>query len=149
MESVQIIQAGIEHVDKVAPLFDAYRQFYKQPGDLDAARRFVHDRLSRDESVVFFAQRDGEALGFTQLYPTFSSISLKRLWILNDLFVAPHARRSGVAQMLMARAQQLARETQAVGLMLETAVDNLPAQELYEQLGWQREVEFYTYGFNL
>ncbi|HEU4742336.1 MAG TPA: GNAT family N-acetyltransferase [Meiothermus sp.] len=143
---MQIIQAAPEHLDVLVLLFDGYRQFYRQASDLEGAREFLSQRLERGESVIFLALSDSaEGLGFTQLYPSFSSVSMRRLWILNDLFVAPTARKLGVGQALLERARAFARETQAKGLTLQTAVDNLPAQALYESLGWQRETEFYTY----
>ena len=146
---MQIIQAGVEHVAQVAPLFDAYRQFYRQPSDLAGAAAFLRERIERKESVVFLAVLDGAAAGFTQLYPCFSSTSMKRLWILNDLYVVPEARRHGLAKALMERARQLALETSAESLALETAVDNHNAQRLYEQLGWIRDEEFFRYALRL
>src|SRR5689334_5293875 len=104
---MQIVRATIDDVEKIAPLFDQYRQFYKYPSDLNGARRFLRERLQNAGSVVFLALADdGVALGFTQLYPSFSSTTLRRLWILNDLFVVPSARKSGVASALMERARQ-------------------------------------------
>ncbi len=130
-------EAGLEDVDRLAPLFDGYRQFYRQPADLDGARRFLAERLAAGESRVLMAETaDGWPLGFVQLFPSFSSVSMKRLWILNDLFVAPDARRSGVARALMDRARALAVETGAKGLILETESHNAPAKRLYEELGW-------------
>ena len=130
-------EADIEDVDRLAPLFDGYRRFYRQSADLDGARRFLAERLAAGESRVFVAETaDGWPLGFVQLFPSFSSVSMKRLWILNDLFVAPDARRSGVASALMDRARQLAVETGAKGLILETESHNAPAKRLYEDLGW-------------
>jgi GNAT superfamily N-acetyltransferase len=140
-----IIRATIEHIDLIAPLFDGYRQFYKKPSDLVRARQFIKDRLIRHESVIFLAMDEDQALGFTQLYPSFSSTSMQRLWILNDLFVAPAGRRSGVGEALLERARQFAVEDGAKGLMLETAVTNTTAQKLYERLGWQRDTEYYVY----
>src|SRR5215471_9743991 len=143
---MKVIRAEAEHVDLVAPLFDLYRQFYKQPSDLDGARRFLSERLNEGESVIFLAlDESGIGLGFTQLYPSFSSTSLRPLWILNDLFVRSDIRKQGVASALMERARQWGVETGAVELMLETATDNLTAQRLYEKLGWQRDKDFYTY----
>lgn len=139
----------MKQVPQVAPLFDAYRQFYRQPGDLAGAADFLRQRLERNESVVFLALLDGATVGFTQLYPCFSSTSMKRLWILNDLFVVPEARRSGVAKALMERARQLALQTSAEGLALETAVDNHNAQRLYAQLGWVRDEEFFRYSLRV
>ena len=106
-----VIQAGPEHLEGVAALFDAYRVFYRQASDIEGARRFISARLSRGESKIFLAiSGDGaEApLGFVQLFPSFSSVSMKDLWILNDLFVAPEGRRQGVGRALMERARQLA-----------------------------------------
>ena len=140
-----IIRATIEHLDLVTPLFDGYRQFYEHPSNLDGARQFLKDRLVRHESVIFLALLDEAAVGFTQLYPSFSSSSMQRLWILNDLFVAPAGRRSGVGEALLERARQFAVESGAKGLMLETAVTNTTAQKLYERLGWIRDTEFYVY----
>jgi GNAT superfamily N-acetyltransferase len=146
MTSVQVTRATVDDIDVVAPLFDAYRQFYQQPSDLDGARTFLAERLERGESVIFLALLDdGTPAGFTQLYPIFSSTSMQRAWLLNDIFVAPAARRAGVGRALLERAHAFARETNSKELMLQTAVDNLPAQRLYESLGWQRDNDFYVY----
>lgn len=109
--SLQVIPAGLEHLEALASLFDGYRQFYKQESDLTGAKAFLEARLQREESVVFLALEGTEALGFTQLYPSFSSVSMARLWILNDLFVNPAARGKGVGEALLARAVEFARET--------------------------------------
>lgn len=151
--SFRIAHASLEHLDLLAPLFDAYRQFYRQPADPARARAYLAERLARGESVVFLglAGSEGEpaALGFTQLYPSFSSISMNPLWILYDLYVVPQARRQGVAKALMERARQLALETGADSLVLETAIDNHSAQRLYEQLGYQRDVAYYRYSLQV
>jgi len=149
----QIFRAGKEHVDMIVPLFDAYRQFYGQPSDRGRARTYLSERLGKGESVVFLAlqkgERDTSALGFTQLYPSFSSISMSRLWILYDLYVAAQARKQGVGKALMEQARRMAVETGAHGLVLETAIDNHIAQRLYEQLGYQRDVAFYRYSLQV
>ena len=120
-------------------LFDAYRRFYGQPGDTSRAQAFLHERLARDESVVLVAERDGMVIGFTQLYPVFSSVRTARLWLLNDLFVAEDARRGGVARALLDAAADFARRDGACGLMLETGRDNAPARALYRAAGWHEE----------
>ncbi len=148
-QNFTIIRADLQSVDAIAPLFDAYRQFYKQAPDLERARAFITDRLAKAESVIFLAVGDGSYLGFTQLYPLFSSVGLGRAWLLNDLYVAPASRRQGAGEALLERARQFAEETGALSLALETAVDNVPAQQLYERLGWVRETEFYTYNLFL
>jgi ribosomal protein S18 acetylase RimI-like enzyme len=142
---MEILRATPADVGDVASLFDAYRQFYGKPSDVEAARRFLFARLSREESVVFIARVGGKIAGFVNLYPVFSSVNLTRQWILNDLFVAPEARKLGVGRALMERARRLAEATQANGLALETAIDNEAAQKLYESLGWKRDEEFYRY----
>jgi ribosomal protein S18 acetylase RimI-like enzyme len=141
----EITQATPADVGAVAPLFDAYRQFYKRPSNEEAARRFLFARLSKGESVLFLAWSGNAAIGFVHLYPVFSSTNLTRQWILNDLYVIPEARKHGVAHALMSRVQQFAESTQADGLTLETASDNHPAQRLYERLGWKRDEQFYRY----
>jgi ribosomal protein S18 acetylase RimI-like enzyme len=142
---IRIIRAGLEHVEEVARLFDLYRQFYEQPPDLDGARKFIHERLERDESVIFLALSGQFAAGFTQLYPSFSSVSMQRLWILNDLYVAAEARKLGVGQTLLERARVFAAETGSKGLELATAHNNLAAQRLYDKTGWKKDEEFIHY----
>ncbi|HYA58314.1 MAG TPA: GNAT family N-acetyltransferase [Thermoplasmata archaeon] len=141
---VVVVRAGLDDLEAIVPLFDAYRQFYKERSDPRAAREFLADRLRKGESTVFVARRGRETVGFMQLYPTFSSNALRPLWILNDLFVVPSARRRGVAARLLDRAKQLATETGAESVVLETAVDN-PAQRLYEACGWKLDREFLHY----
>ena len=143
--ALEIASATPADVGEAAQLFDAYRQFYHKPADVEAARRFLFARLSKGESVLFLARHDGRAVGFVHLYPIFSSLDLTRLWILNDLYVIPEARKFGVGRALMERARTLAEATRASSLTLETASDNVPAQRLYESLGWQRDQEFYRY----
>lgn len=143
--TLSIIRAGVEDTERVAPLFDAYRQFYKQPSDPTAAASFLSERLRRSESVIFLAMLGDRPVGFTQLYPCFSSTAMKRMWILNDLFVAPEARRNGVAEALMERARQWALESNAENMWLETAVDNRTAQSLYEKLGWEKDDHYLRY----
>lgn len=147
--ALSIVRATVNHLDQIAPLFDGYRKFYEQPSNLAGARQFINDRLVRHESVIFLALLDDQAVGFTQLYPSFSSVSMKRLWVLNDLFVAPAGRRQGVGEALLERARQFAVEDGAKGLMLETAVTNTTAQKLYERLGWVRETDYYVYNLTL
>jgi GNAT superfamily N-acetyltransferase len=140
-------RASVADLDAVAPLFDDYRQFYGQRPDPAAARAFLDERLRRDESVIFIAVEGGErdeTLGFTQLYPSFSSVSVRRLWILNDLFVRAGVRHGGVGRRLLERAREFAVETDAKGLTLATAVDNAAAQALYESCGWRQD-EFKHY----
>ncbi|MDQ6781570.1 MAG: GNAT family N-acetyltransferase [Candidatus Eremiobacteraeota bacterium] len=144
--------ATLTDADAIAPLFDAYRQFYEQPADLARSRRFIAERLRLGESHIILARSrtpDCAAVGFTQLYPLFSSTVLRRVWVLNDLFVIPAWRRNGVGRALLLAARDFAVSTQAAEMFLETARGNTIAQAAYEALGWQRESVFYKYNLPL
>lgn len=143
-----IKRATLSDLDAVVPLFDAYRMFYEQPSDHARARTFLHERLSRDESVVLLAHQDGRAVGFTQLYPMFSSVSTGRLWVLNDLYVGADARRGGVGRALLDAAADHARRDGAVGITLETTRDNATARALYRAAGWdEAQTQWYSLSF--
>ena len=145
MKSITIRQAVLADLDAVVTLFDAYRQFYGQLSDGVAARIFLQARFEHGQSVVLLAESQGQAVGFTQLYPSFSSVSMARVFVLNDLFVAPTARRLGVGEALLIAAAEHARQLGAVRLSLTTDVQNLPAQSLYASLGWELDQKFYAY----
>lgn len=144
--SITVRQATIHDLDLVAPLFDAYRVFYGQPTDIARATQFLRERFQHHDSVVLLAlDGEGEGVGFVQLYPMFSSVRTARMYLLNDLFVAPNARRRGVAATLMREAMDFARAIGASGMTLATAHTNAPAQQLYESMGWKRDEEFREY----
>ncbi|HEY0625538.1 MAG TPA: GNAT family N-acetyltransferase [Allosphingosinicella sp.] len=147
--AVSVRQALIGDVERLAPLFDGYRQFYGKTSDLPLARQFLLERFQHSQSVLFVAEAEGEAVGFTQLYPSFSSVRAARIYILNDLFVAPAHRKAGAAAALLDAAAAFVKTMGAAGLNLSTAVDNVRAQRLYESVGWVRETNFYTYSLNL
>lgn len=139
-------RATVEDAPRLAKLFDLYRQFYGKPTDVPGAERFVMERLENEQSVVYVAEGDyGELCGFTQLYPTFSSLGMCRSWILNDLFVVEGARRLGVGRLLMLAANHHAVTTGARSINLETQVSNVKAQSLYKSLGYEVETEFLFY----
>jgi len=143
---VEIRQAEIDDVAGIAPLFDAYRMFYQQASDLKLATHFLTERIQQGESVIFIAQDDnGDYLGFVQLYPTFSSVSAQRLWILNDLYIVPNARGHKVATGLLNQARAYAIQTRAKGITLSTARINLPAQRLYESFGYIKDADYFDY----
>jgi ribosomal protein S18 acetylase RimI-like enzyme len=147
----QIRRASLADLGLVAPLFDGYRQFYGKPSDLSLAEAFMRERIERDESVVFLAidAAGGEGLGFVQLYPAFSSVSARPIWILNDLYVIPAARKRGIGGALMAEAGRHGRSTGAARLVLSTATDNRTAQSLYESQGFRRDERFLVYQLEL
>lgn len=148
---MQVRPATMPDLDLVAPLFDAYRQFYHLPPDLPLARSFIADRLQRGDSTIYLAEEQGVALGFVQLYPLFSSTAAVPgpLWLLNDLYVIPDARGRRVGHALMQQARALGIESGARGLFLQTARDNATAQHLYESLGYHRDDHFLVYELDL
>ena len=146
---MEVYQATIEDLDGVSNLFNAYRVYYEQPSDVESARDYIKQRLENEESVVFVVKNNQKYVGFTQLYPTFSSISMKKAWILNDMFVDPEARKLGIGQTLLQKAKDYAEETGAKSIVLETAPDNYTAQKLYEKNGYVRDTQFYHYELNV
>ena len=103
------------------------------------ARDWLRSRLRFGESTVLVARRSGGMVGFVQLYPMYSSVRTARTWILNDLFVDPAARRSGVARALLDAAAGFAREDGAAAISLETTRDNAAARAAYRAAGWQED----------
>ncbi len=144
-DGVSIRRAGIADLDAAAGLFDLYRQFQKQPSDPAGARAFVGERLARGESTIFLAEDATGPLGFAQLFPSFSSVGMKRTFTLNDLYVVAEARGRGVATALLDAAAEFARDEGASRLMLLVATGNSAAEALYLREGWQREDGFFIY----
>jgi GNAT superfamily N-acetyltransferase len=144
-----IVQASSEHLEEVSTLFDQYRVFYKSSSDLEAARNYLQERFQKNDSVIFVFSKDQRIVGFTQLYPSFSSVSMKRIWILNDLFVEEAHRKQGIAKSLIDAAENFARETGAVRIVLATQVFNIAAQSLYESLGYIQNRDFHYYSLQL
>jgi len=147
--AVRVRRAGLAQLDDAARLFQGYLHFYEKAVEPAAARQFIEDRLRKQDSVIFLASVDGQALGFMQLYPSFASLSLAPGWILNDLFVDPAGRGQGIGERLMGAARELAVDTGAAEIFLQTARDNAAAQRLYQRLGYQRDDEFLVYTLTL
>jgi ribosomal protein S18 acetylase RimI-like enzyme len=149
--NINIRQATINDLESLSETFDQYRMFYGQASDKEKAKQFLFDRFEHNESIIFGAYDTdtNEVLGFTQLYPLFSSVSMQRLWLLNDLFVKKKYRQLHIGRTLMDQAKEYAVATKAKGLTLSTAVTNTIAQYLYEQLGYEKETDFYQYFLKL
>jgi GNAT superfamily N-acetyltransferase len=138
-----IRRAKKKDIDDLSVLFDKYRIFYKQRSDVDNARSFLKKRMKRKESVIFVAEERDELIGFTQLFPIFSSVNMKRTWLLNDLYVNERSRGIGAATKLLEAAKKFGAETDSKWLLLQTAADNFTAQKAYEKNGWVRETDFF------
>jgi ribosomal protein S18 acetylase RimI-like enzyme len=149
MSAFTIRHATLDDLDALAPLFDAYRRFYEQPGDVALASAYLHARMERGESAILVAEGEGTLLGFCQLYPGWCSVAAARIFVLYDLFVDAGVRRAGVGRALMLAAQAFGSEAGALRLDLGTARTNTRAQALYESLGWQRDDVYLTYSLSL
>ena len=147
---MNITECRADDVDALAELFDAYRRFYRAPADLSGARRFLLERLANEDSILLMARDSaGIPVGFAQLYPSFSSVRMVALWILNDLYVAPHARGQGIGRALMDAARARALEAGIAVLALATEKDNRVAKGLYDSCGYIRDTEFDHYELDL
>ena len=145
MSSITVRQANFSDLEELAKLFDQYRVFQDKKSDLSAARSFLRARFDHGESVVFIAHESSAPLGFAQLYPSYSSTSLARVFILNDLFVHENRRRKGVASKLLGELESYAWSHGAARVTLNVARDNRPGQELYEAQGWSEDAQFLMY----
>ncbi|MFT3945601.1 MAG: GNAT family N-acetyltransferase [Agriterribacter sp.] len=144
---MNIIKATLKEKTNTAKLFAEYRLFYGQEYDIAAAETFISKRLVNDDSVIFLATDGTDYLGFVQLYPSFTSIGVQEIWILNDLFVSEQHRRKGVAEVLIKHVLQFSNTSKRKKVILSTAYSNSKAQQLYEKLGFKR-TEFYNYEKN-
>jgi GNAT superfamily N-acetyltransferase len=146
---MKISLADSKDISQLAILFDQYRVFYGQSTDVERATAFIEERLENEDSLIITAIDDEQMAGFTQLYPSFSSVSMKPTWILNDLFVIESYRRKNVAKQLMEAAKEHASKTGAIRLSLATQYSNSPAQKLYEAMGYKKDDTFYHYNLSI
>ncbi len=148
-DNVRVLRATRRHLDMLTELFDAYLTFYRQAHTCDCIRAYLAARIARKESAIFIALEgmgsEMRAVGFAQLYPTFSSLRLSRMWVLNDLYTIPSRRRTGVAHLLLAAARTMAVGTSATHVELLTERTNRAAQRVYESVGYRRDECFYRY----
>lgn len=142
---MQVIRAQLANLSEAARLFAAYREFYGEPYDLEVASSFLASRLARDESIVLLVQDGDATVGFTQIYPSFSSTRLAPVWVLNDLFVIEEARGSGAVDAILDAAATLAAEAGAIAIKLATAHTNVRAQAVYQRHGYQEDTTYKHY----
>ncbi len=144
VNEVTVSRAGLQDLGELLPIVEDYRSFCKRAPS-DRTERYLRARIVNDEAIVFIARQDGSPVGFTLIYPTFSTTALAPIWHLNDLFVHEQARGRGVASALMEQAERAAREAGAVRIWLRTEPDNAPAQALYKGRGWAQNDVFRRY----
>jgi GNAT superfamily N-acetyltransferase len=145
MQTCEVRRASLNDLELLLPLVRAYRVFYEQSPDDAGERRFMAKHLRDRSSTVFFASLQERAVGFVQLFESWSTVRLAPILILEDLFVEEACRRKGIARELIDAALRFAREAGAAGVFLETAASNARAQQVYEREGWLREVDFVKY----
>jgi ribosomal protein S18 acetylase RimI-like enzyme len=136
-----IRKATLSDLIPLSELFDLYRQFYGKTSDIEAGKVFLKERIKNNESEIFIALENSKMVGFVQLYPLFSSTRMKRLWLLNDLFVHPEARGKSFSIHLIEAAKQLCIETNACQLTLETSKLNTIGNKLYPKSGFEIDLE--------
>ena len=145
-----IIEAKSKHIEQVGELFDLYRQFYKYESNLIESTNYIKDRINKKESIIFIAINDtNEAIAFVQLYETFGSLDLGKIIILYDLYVTKDHRKNKIGKQLMIKSHEYAKKIKAKRIQLSTAIDNFIGQSLYESLGYVKDIDFYTYDFEL
>jgi len=145
-----IIEAKSKHIEQVGELFDLYRQFYKYESNLIESTNYIKDRIKNNESIIFIAINDAnEAIGFVQLYETFGSLDLGKIIILYDLYVKKNHRKNNIGKQLMIKSHEYAKKIKAKRIQLSTAIDNFIGQSLYESLGYVKDIDFYTYDFEI
>lgn len=148
VNKIKVKQIDITEANLVVSLFNQYRIFYNQFSDLGMAKAFIDARLENNESIIFVAMDENKAVGFTQLYPKYSSARLSKNWILNDLFVDIDYRKQGIGEALIKKAMDFAKEQGSTFVQLETTIDNYAAQSLYETIGFKKQgddTEFLLY----
>ena len=145
-----IIEAKSKHIEQVGELFDLYRQFYKYESNLIESTNYIKDRIKNNESIIFIAINNAnKAIGFVQLYETFGSLDLGKIIILYDLYVKEDHRKNNIGRQLMIRSHEYAKKINAKRIQLSTATDNFIGQSLYESLGYVKDIDFYTYDFEI
>jgi len=147
---IKIIKAEQKHIKEVGILFDLYRQFYKYDSNLIESTNYIKDRINNNESTIFIAINDAdEAIGFVQLYETFGSLDLGKIIILYDLYVKEDHRKNNIGRKLMIKSHEYAKKINVKRIQLSTATDNFISQSLYESLGYVKDIDFYTYDFEI
>ncbi|OAZ04170.1 GNAT family N-acetyltransferase [Flavobacterium succinicans] len=141
-----IRKATLHDLDALTVLFDQYLVFYKKPSNIENHKAFLKERLENHEAEVFLAfDEQNKAIGFALNYITFSSLLLKKIVILNDLFVNPNTRKAGIGSKLIEETKKLAHDIGSPIIRLRTAKNNFTAQKLYHKMGFIRDEHLYGY----
>jgi GNAT superfamily N-acetyltransferase len=149
MSKLTIRQATIQDLPGIVPIFDSYREYFNQQKDPVLVERFLFEKFEHRESVIFIAQQQDKVIGFAQLYPLFSSLSLQRVWLLNDFFIAEEFRGGGVGTQLFASVKEFTLLTKSKGIELSVEHTNKKAWTFWEKQGFKQDEEFRYYFYKL
>lgn len=145
---MKIVDNKLKYIEQLVGVVEEYREFCGFSRSPERTALFFRRLLKKKESSTFLAvdEQSDEVMGFVNLYPSYSTLSLKRLWILNDLGVAKCYQGQGVASFLIQKAVSFAKSTDAVRIELKTQKSNGNAQKLYKSLGFSVDGEniYYT-----
>lgn len=147
--NVTVRQATIQDLDKIVPVFDSYREYFKQQRNPVTVEKFLFERFEHQESVFFIAEEQGQIVGFANLYPSFSSLTLQRVWILNDFFIIEKYRHNGVGKQLLLAVKEFAALTKSKSIELSVEHTNIKAWQFYERQGFKLDEEFRYYFYKL
>jgi GNAT superfamily N-acetyltransferase len=149
MSELTIRQATIQDLSKIVSIFDSYREYFKQQKDPVRVEQFLYEKFEHMESVIFIAQLEDEVVGFAQLYPVFTSLTLQRVWLLNDFFIVEEYRGSGVGTQLFAKVKEFTLLTKSKGIELSVEHTNKKAWAFWEKQGFKMDEEFRYYFYKL
>ncbi|WHY01446.1 GNAT family N-acetyltransferase [Neobacillus sp. DY30] len=149
MSEITISQAAIQDLSKLVPIFDDYREYFKQQKDPAQVEQFLFEKFEHLESVIFIAQVQEEVVGFAQLYPVFSSLTLQRVWLLNDFFITERNRGSGVGTQLFEKVKEFTQLTKSKGIELSVEHTNKKAWAFWEKQGFKMDEDFRYYFYKL
>lgn len=142
---MRIFQATLAHLDALTPLFVAYREFHGAMPATELSKEFLERRINQQDSLIFLAMQEDNLLGFCQVYPSFSSLSLRPVWILNDIFVQEASRGQHIAEKLIRHALEQAAANDVVRIRVSISQYNEAAQRLFEFTGFAEDPVFRNY----
>lgn len=133
--SIVISYGTPDDTEQLANLIDLYRKFYGEKSDINLSLQFIRERLYLGDTKVILAKIEDNVIGFVQLFPSFSTVTLQRLWILNDLYVVETWRSQEVGLKLLQAAKSFALKHGAKQLFIEGAKENTELYMFTRNLG--------------
>jgi GNAT superfamily N-acetyltransferase len=132
---------GEADLPDLLPLMRGYCDFYEvdpRDDELLALARALIAEPECDGVQLIARDEAGRALGFATVYWSWETLDPGRIGVMNDLFVAPEARGTGLAAALIEACRERAAARGARRLTWQTARDNHRAQTVYDRIGAAR-----------